>query len=322
MPTHEMEIITPSMTPSGALTADAHTYAASVARVWPRPHARYFALEPARRRLVQVLAGRLRGAHEDHATAFETWSFKRLVAAYLPDAPDGYVEAMRKAADAVWTSEDHRRLASLLAAGGNGAKALRHAQAISPAFISELYALQDELRRPRILALVTSPYIATLLARGAKRIAGHRGDMRRVADRLERARSTEALFRMLIEEIGFEQLAPPPVPGADWLRPLATTREIESAAVRFENCLRYRIPNLLAGRAAYYEALGEEPAIVEIVRDAQGLWVVGEVRGHANAPISMPLWGRIRSHLEMHGARTHYGRPDRLTMALVQAAGW
>lgn len=323
MPMHAVEIITPAMAPSGALIADASVFAQAIARVWPRPHKGYFALEASRRRLAQVLAARIR-THDsaDHARAFETWSFKRLVAAYAPDAPEGYAEAMRKTTDVFWSSEDHMRLIGVLNAGGHGAKTLRHAAAITPGIVATLNALPENMRRPRILMLVDSPQVASLIARGAKRIAARGGDLSKVADRFERARTTFALFRMLIEEIGLDQLAPPPVPGTDWLRPLATTRDIESAALRFENCLKGRIPLLLAGRAAYYEALGAEPAIVEIVRDAHGLWVVGEVRGHANAAITDQLWSRIRVHLEKHGARTRNTRPDPLAVALVQAAGW
>ena len=79
---------------------------------------------------------------------------------------------------------------------------------------------------------------------------------------------------------------------------------------------------LLRGLAAYYEVLGDEPAVVEIVRDADGLWVVGEVRGHANADITPALWARIRAHLEAHGARVRGARPDALALALANAAGW
>jgi hypothetical protein len=215
-------------------------------------------------------------------------------------------------------------LLSLLREGGEGAKALRHAERIDRALLAKLTALPAALRRPRVVALLESVQVATLVARGAKRACGliDARAMARLADRLERARSSQGLFRMLIDEIGLEQLAPPPVPGADWLRPLASTRDIDHAALRFENCLKGRIPLLLLGRAAYYEVLGEEPAIVEIVRDAHGLWVVGEVRGHANAEITLALWERIRAHLERHGARVRGARPDALAIALAQAAGW
>lgn len=307
--------------PSAALVADAGALAPAIARVWPRPHAEYLTAEPARRRLACLIAARTVGDPRALAEPLETWSLKRLVSAYLPGAPAGFVEALRKL-DGGFSAVELRQLIDLLA-DSEGAKVLRHATRIDRGLVLTLAALPRELRRTRLLVHVSGPQIAELLARGVKRACGSDERARmRLGDRLERSRSTHGMFRMLIDEIGIEQLAPPPIPGAAWFVPLATVAQIESAALRFENCLKGRIPVLLRGRAAYYEVVGNEPAIVEIVRDSTGLWVVGEVRGHANAMISPELWVRISAHLELHGARVRSAKADQLALALANAAGW
>ncbi|WP_395644594.1 hypothetical protein [Terricaulis sp.] len=306
--------------PNAALVEDAGALATAIGRVWPRPHTAYFAFEPARRKLAGIVAHRAYGDLGALAEPLETWSLKRIVAAYLPDAPDGLVEALRRF-DGKLSWEDFRILTGLLA-DVEGVKVLRHAQRIDVALLHALHRLPPELRRTRIVAHVPTAFVADLVARGVQRACGNNERPRRqLAERLERSRSAQGLFRMLIEAIGLEQLAPPPIPGADWLAPLATVAQIESAALRFENCLKGRIPLLLRGKAAYYEALGA-PAVIEIVRDVQGLWVVGEIRGHANVNITQGLWDRIRAHLVLHGARVQGARPDGLAIALAQAAGW
>lgn len=308
--------------PSAALTADAGAFAPAIARVWPRPHAAYFNAEPARRRLAGLIADRVRAEPHALAEPLETWSLKRLAAAHLPEAPPGFVEALRKIEDAGWTRDDFRRLSEMLAET-EASKTLRHAPSITRRLTATLAALPKALRRSRIVAQTPTPQVADLVGRAVKRAcARDEPAISRLADRLERSRSPQALVRMLIDAIGLEQLAPPPVPGAPWFEPLASAAKIESAALRFENCLKGRIPLMLRGKGAYYEVVGAEPAIVEIVRDAAGLWVAGEVRGHANAEISAELWARIRAHLELHGARTRYERPDGLALALANAAGW
>lgn len=308
--------------PNAALVADAGAYAHAVARVWPRPHAAYFNAEPARRRLSGLIADLAGERAYGLAEALETWSLRRLATAYLPDAPTGLVEALRKLSAETWGSEDLRHL-MLVLTDREGAKTLRHAPMIDRRLVMTLAALPPALRRPRIAANVPTAHTAELVARGVKRAcARDEQAIARLAERLERARSPQNLFRMMIDAIGLEQLAPPPIPGADWFVPIASAVRIENAALRFANCLKGRIPLLLRGRAAYYEVVGREPAIVEIVRDGGGLWVVGEVRGHANAEISQDLWARIRAYLEFHGARTRGARPDALAIALVQAAGW
>lgn len=314
--------------PSAALIADAGPLAPAVARVWPRPHTAYLTAEPARRKAAAIVVARLQtpaspAQMRELTHALETWSLKRIVSAYLPGAPAGFIEALRKLSDEPWGPEDFRQLVEVLNDVG-GAKVLRHAPSIDREFVRVVLNLQPPLRRTRIVANVSTAHVAGLVARGVKRACARGEDraIRQLADRLERARSVQSLFRMLIEAIGLEQLAPPPVPGAYWLTPIATVPQIESAALRFENCLKHRIPMLLRGQAAYYEVLGEEPAVVEIVRDVQGLWAVGEIRGHANTNISQTLMARIWSHLELHGTRVRGYRPDALAVALAQAAGW
>lgn len=310
--------------PSAALIADAGPFARAVARVWARPHAAYFAFEPPRRRLAGLAAERAHGDLGALAEALETWSLKRIAAVYLPDAPAGFVEALRKIEDGGWSVQEFDLLIGFLGES-ESMKTLRHAPRIDRVFVRTLAALPAALRRPRIVALVdASPATAQLIERGVARACGGAAahETVRLADRLERARTLRQLFRMLIDAIGIERLAPPPIPGADWFKPLATAAQLESAALRFENCLKYRVPMMLRALGAYYEVVGEEPAIVEVVRDGDGLWVVGEVRGHANRDISLKLWTRVRDHLARHGARVRGARADSLAVALAHAAGW
>jgi hypothetical protein len=271
-----------------------------------------------------LIADRARGNFAEYREPLAVWSLKRLIATYMPLASDGFAEVVRKL-EGSWRRHDYERLAHLLADKNGAAKLLRHAAMIDTDLARRIDMLPPDLRRVRIVALAPNAVLASLVARGAKRvvkIAGTSEEMAALGARLERARSTPQLFRMLIEAVGLERLAPPPIPGADWFVPLATTRQIENAALRFQNCLKGRIPWLLRGQGAYYEVTGDEPAIVEIVRDNNGLWMVGEVRGHANSAISASLWTRVRLYLERHGAQVERKRIDDLTLALVEAAGW
>lgn len=315
MPLHEF-------TPSAALVADAGAFAPAIARVFPRPHRAYFDAEPPRRRAAQLVAAR--ADPRELSEALQYWSLRRLISEFHPDAPQGLAAALKKLDGEAWGPADYNRLLHILKAGGPGAKALQHAEIITVQMVLILDALPEPLRRARLLTHVRIVQMANLVWRATKRCCGTDAQkMTRLADRLERARSTHMLFRMLIDEIGVDQLAPPPIPGTDWLKPIATSSAIRSAALRFQNCLEGRIPWLLMGRGAYYEVIGEEPAIVEIVRDKLGMWIVGEVRGHANHAVSGELWLRIRLHLEKHGAFiAHKHAPDQLALDLAAAAGW
>lgn len=305
------------MQPSDILLRATGAAAPALARIWPRPHRGFFALEPARRHVATLIALRVgqQVASPSLADDLQTWALKRLLTDHMPDAPDGLLEALRKLLAAVEPS----RIWVLLAQGGYGAKTLRHASQIDLALVEVLEALPATLRRHRIVRWLPRRANAVLAAAAARQACGDPISLAALAQRLERAASTASLFRMLIEAIGLERLAPPPVPGAPWFVPIASVAAIKSAALRFENCLRSRIPDLLSGECAYYEVLGDEPAVVEIVRDAAGLWTIGEIRGHANAPISPALHRRIREYLTRQGAAGQPRRND-LARQLAQVA--
>jgi hypothetical protein len=311
-----------AFTPSEALYADAGVYASAAARVFARPHAAYFQADLARRRLIQLVAAQEK-ASPALAEALATWSARRIADAYLPNAPQGLVEALRKA-QGRWSPADYDCLLSFLGGGGETAKLLRHAPVITSDYLTVLTLLPPIMRRTRIVAVIGSTDQADLFAKGVRKALFQKlndpNAGARLAERLERARTTQALFRALIAEIGLKALAPPPLPGAAWLKPIASEKEIRGAALRFENCLVGRIGWLLCGHGTYYEVVGDEPAIVEIVRDRLGLWSVGEIRGHANRDISPALYARVVTHLVQHGAKTRDGKPNMLAVALAQAA--
>lgn len=295
--------------------------AARIARIWPSPHAAFFALDGPRGNVVRLAAHR--GDLDASAREADAWALRRLVDALIPDAPDGLCEALRKLGDTDVRKEDLENLFNLLV--GAGAKVIRHRRQVDAALIRLLHALPEALRRPRIIAQLEGPGAARLLAAGVRlslSAADSDGDARKLADRLERARSSQAMFRMLINAIGLHVLSPAPIPGASWFAPIDTTAKIRSAALRFRNCLESRIGWMLGGYAAYYEVIGPEPAVVEILRHPQLGWRLGEALGHANQPLSKALRQRVVDYLQSQAVVIRDQRYDAIAAQLAAAAGW
>lgn len=310
-------------TPNDALMRDAPGFAPAIAALWPRPHTPYVEADRPRRLLVCWLVRNCVLTNAD-AEACATWSLRRLVTTYLPDAPEGLVEALRRAEDGPWPVDPLAQLVALLQEGGDGPKTLRHAPVITKDLVQVLSGLPQALRRPRIAALLT-PRDARLVGRAVRHCWGRSPDergLRRLADRLERAPRAQTLFGWLVEELGLSRLAPPPIPATDWLQPILDIRGIERTALRFQNCLRGRIPLMLRGQAAYFEVLGPEPAVVELLV-GRGVWLVGEIRGHANVDVSAGLLQQIHGHLHKCGALLDRSKaPSTLALELAHAAGW
>jgi hypothetical protein len=311
-----------NFTPNEALRLDAGALAFDVARVLPRPHSAYFAADPGKRRAIAYLAAhRLIGPTDGALLA--DWSSRRLLERFDPQAPQGFALALKRGAGP-WPIGAFQAVRTLLATGEDGAKTLRHLQAIDAETIFKIDALPAGLRVGKIVALLPVVYYADLIERAVRRAYGRNPEAARVrpiAQRLERASSLNTLFVWLIEALGVSRLTPPPIPGTPWLRPIQDVRDIERTALRFQNCLRTRVPMMLRGQAAYFEVLGEEPAVVEVLVSKKGVWRVGEIRGHANDEVSKALMGEILGYLARFGADA-LGQADQLALELAEAAGW
>jgi hypothetical protein len=315
-------------TPSDALQRAAGPFARKVALVWPRPHEPYFAADAGHRHLIHIVAGGFGEDRVTFASAAEplgSWSVRRLLAAYLPDAPLGFAEALRRLAGDDWRKQDYDQLRAFLAEGAEAAKVLRHSASITPQSLELLAALPPALRRMRIVALIAWPDLAALAARGVAWGFGPdapAGRLAQLADRLERAGSVQSLFLKLLESFPIERFATGPVPGGDWIRPIVGPKAMREAALRFRNCLALRIPAALAGAAAYYEVVGDEPAIVEIVLSRRrNAWVFGEIRGTANEPVSNGLMAVITAYLEAHQVQAPR-KVNTIVQELAEVAGW
>jgi hypothetical protein len=310
-------------TPNDALTRDCPGAAEAIARLWPRPHAPYFTADRPRRLLIAWLA-RAKDLKPADSEALSVWSLRRIAAHYAPAAPQGLTEAFKRAADRPWPIESIGLLVQLLKDGGEGQKTLRHAQVIHPEMVKCLAALPPALRRPRIVALLPHRRRAELVSRAIAHCWSNKAPqewLRRLADRLERAPREQTLFDWLVNELGLAELAPPPVPAAPWLRPILSGPDIGRTALRFQNCLRTRIPWMLRGQAAYFEVVGDEPAVIELIA-GNGAWRLGEVRGMANADVSGALQRQIVTYLMAHGAIQSRAKPPGIALELADAAGW
>jgi hypothetical protein len=289
--------------PSPLLVHVAGEFAERVARLWPSPHAAYFAASAARRHLVcTVLAvkGELAPADGDFALAAP---LRAAVRALLPDAPDGLTRALGRLGETAWAAEDYRGLLALLAIG-SAAKLLRHAQAIGP----------DVVRRLRLApeALAKAPEALSGLNEDAIRLVVECHAVIRARDgaaaadaasaRWARAPNGKALLALVSDDLLMEVPAPPH-PGTALLRPLASKAAFHEKAREYQNCLASQTANAVSGCSAYYEWAEAPGAIVEISRDAVFGWRLSEARLAHNQPVPKGLRRRIVDELGLMGVQ-------------------
>jgi hypothetical protein len=304
-------------TPNDALARAAGIYAARVAKLYERPHAAYLEGCGARRHLIHIAV--MRGGVEQarpNAEALASWSLKRAAGAALPDAPAGLIEALRRiSGDLQWN--EYGVLLQLLAEP-MAAKVLRHAEVIDARLIVVLDALPAPLRRARIVAQLPGWYEADLVKR-AVAIAAARRDRpiapARIAEQLERARSPQNLYAALLDATLSQETAGQALPAVDWLRPVVTAPDLRRTGLKFRNCLEGYTGRIGRGTYAAYEVLGDEPACLGLYRSG-GHWVIEQLYGVDNCPVTPELAARVMAFCQAHGART-VAQPDPILVRLA-----
>jgi hypothetical protein len=284
-------------------------HAEAIARLWPAPHAEFFALPAARRHSAAILAGR--AAMPD---ARIQWLAARAkdgeLAAELfgPGPPGGLMKALGRMGEVLWTAEQYARFLDLF--GEEAACGLiRHMKVLRPESLSVMARLPPLLRRASIVAHLGTDDAATddlagawdmaLRVHGAAAGAG-------IAQRLSRANSPATLFQMaraVIQPVAFGPAAPPP----ELPPPFVAVRCFEvlsGTALEFRNCLRDFVAELAAGRMAVYvwRSPGGQAAVA--LRSDPAGWRLAEARGRDNADLPAETLMAIVAGVTAAGVRT------------------
>lgn len=289
--------------PTSLLELVAGEFALRVARLWPAPHAPFLTAPAARRHLVCLAMALGRQVRSDELL---TQRMTAALAAAVGDPPPGLARAATRMGELAWNAEAYRALLAILA-DPRAAKALRHAEAITPQTVLQLSALPSAMSGAAALAARLEPRQIALLGEAYEALRMREGT--RAADRKAegwgRRRTPKALFEAVKDDLRPEPAAPPHL-GAGRLRPLTTKAQFREAARRYRNCLADQTPHAASGWSAYYEWTGEPGAMVEITRDHVFGWRLDQARIAGNAAVPEALRDEIVSELALMGV--HVGR--------------
>lgn len=299
-------------------------FAERIAGLWPAPHAAFITAPAERRHLIclgfTLAQGGSLGVPRDALLAEST---KALIARLAPAAPDGLRRALARLGESCWSATDYQRLIYVLSAGA-GAKPVRHAEAVSPELVRALAALPGPLLAARVGGFGLTSHQARLLAEAFGIVQARFGQEAAAAAvlRWSGARTAEGLFE-LVEDDMLPPLPPPPFPGTQRLRPVATKAGIRNAAAVYRNCLRARLPTVAAGDSAIYEWLGSPSVVLEISRDPIFGWILEEAKVARNGTV--PAKARPRLIADLRAMGVHVGRSAwgvRSALERASRPGW
>ncbi len=283
------------------LTGD---FAPALAALWPAPHEAILTAPAARRHLVCLWLDR--GCAGVERNLILALPVRRLLPRILVAPPAGLAPVLAKLGEVAWSAADYSLLLDRLAEP-EAAKVLRHAEGITPAQVRRLSLLPPALVAARVGRLALDEDRAVLIGDAFAAIRQAQGEAaaEEAAARWGQARSIKALFQAAKADIE-GPVPPPPYPGSERLRPLATKQALHEAAARFRNCLGDMVPYASEGASAYYEWPGPPAVAVEITRDRIFGWRLAQAKLARNHAVPAVVRDEIVAELRDWGV--HCGR--------------
>lgn len=283
-------------------------FAEAIARVWPAPHADFFALPAARRHAVAMLvSGRQRDMAPSELRRLVEFQRDPLVAEAIAGAnATGLMRALSKAGEQLWRVADYETFAQLLAEPMAN-EVLRHLDEVRPATFAPLAALPPALRMAPIVRAVPTDRAAADLARAFRIAVSMRNADAgpRLARRWGSGGETAALFRRAIEDLTPDAFRPAdsaPALREPFVR-VTTRKQLEATALEFRNCLADHAQRIAEGRMAVYVWPGHVPAAVALNWDVAG-WRLAEAKAADNVDLEEGRLRELARYLETFGVRT------------------
>ena len=235
------------------------------------------------------LAGLLLALAGDDAQAVEPLLFRTkrrvLLDRVRPGADPRLLTLAARLAGRLWPAAAYRRLA-VLANDPAAVHLLCRARRITRRQVSELARVPDAYRHRAVLARLRKAGDAQRVLFAVQLVERIRPDLTRVAILRTLAQTPdhvglEAWTRRHFRSASFPA---PPRPGSDAMRPLRSWDEVQAVARAFRNCVRSHVSDVLNGSAYLYvlRVGGQDRAVVEVSRVADGQWIISEAKGPDN----------------------------------------
>lgn len=213
-----------------------------------------------------------------------------------PEADLRLVRLAAKLTGRIWRPRTYRKLAELMEEP-RAAKLLLRSRSITRRRVAALGKVPAELRLPAVFERLERSSDADKLVFAVTLVERIRPDLRRAAvlrslAQTPKSVSLETWARRHFREASFPD---PPWKGTAKLKPLMSFADLHRFALRFRNCIRSYARDVFAGSAYLYvydDGAGTE-AVVEFVRVADDLWIVDEINGPANEPLSKAAYDRV-----------------------------
>lgn len=301
-------------TPARARTATpllafiAGEFADAIAKVWPAPHAEFFALPAARRHAAAIALTGLTQRQIGPAELRRLVEYQRdavVAEALAGEHAQGLMRALAKAGETLWRASDYEVFLHLLAEPMAN-EVLRHLDLVRPVSFDPIANLPPALRCAAIVRAVPTSAAASDLDRAFQLASRMRrpDEAGRIARRWAAGGDTRTVFTRAIEDLtpdAFRAADLAPVLGAPFTR-VTSRKQLAGLALEFQNCLAEHALRIADGRMAVYAWRADTAAAIALNWDAAG-WRLAEAKARQNVDLEEAQLRELATHVKAAGVR-------------------
>lgn len=230
------------------------------------------------------------------------------------DIPIGFRSALGRAGRSIHPKRFYRYLFLVLSTRGEHRShdVVQQLPTLEPSRLRVLRALPERLRAARLVALhrdVTHARETAELYRLLTDIGADGEALAKALREVDTARQLSECWRRWSWRVRFPE---PPVPASPTYAPVTEAAELKRLALRFRNCGRRYLADVLEGRHAFAIFCSDAGEAVIHLRRREERWWLKDAIGRRNLPISSALRREVEAHLAHHGVeRLPPHKPER-----------
>ena len=222
------------------------------------------------------------------------------------NVPTGYRSALGRAGRTIHPKRFYRYLHLVLSARGERQShdVVQQLSALDPTRLRVLRVLPEALRSSRLVALhrdVAHARETAALYRLLVETGVDADTFAKALKEAETARQLSECWRRWSWRVRFPE---PPVAASPTYTPVTEAPELKRLALRFQNCGRRYLADVLEGRHAFAIFDSDAGEAVVHLRHRDDRWWLKDAIGRRNLPISSTLRREVEAHLACHGIET------------------
>ena len=232
-------------------------------------------------------------------------SHQAVLEAAFGQVPQGMRRALGRCGPQPYEKSFYRMLFRLLSSDARAAiaKVITRLEIIDPTRLRVAHILPRDIRTPRLVSAIASVRVASDVAKLFNLFSQNGVDRSGLAEALGRVQSHDHLGALWVRWSRKLTLPPHPISASSQYKPITTGAELHMMALRYRNCARRYLSEVMQGTSAFAEYGREQRRCVVHISTDGKCWKLEGLFGRDNGPVDPEARSSASNYLRTHGVQ-------------------